>query len=52
LLQERLQQHVLACAAPGRELPGPLPAHEHEPDPATAITDGRLRPSATEEHDD
>jgi len=51
LLQQRLHEHLEATrAATGLELPGPLPAHEHEPDPATAITDGH--PSPTKEHDD
>ena len=53
LLQERLREHLSATrAATGLELPGPLPAHEHEPDPATAITDGHPDTSATKEHDD
>jgi 1-acyl-sn-glycerol-3-phosphate acyltransferase len=51
LLQRRMHEHLFATrAATGLELPGPLPTHEHEPDPATAITDGH--PSPTEEHDD
>jgi 1-acyl-sn-glycerol-3-phosphate acyltransferase len=51
LLQERLHEHIVATrAATGLELPGPLPADEREPDPATAITPDDT--SHTEEHDD
>jgi 1-acyl-sn-glycerol-3-phosphate acyltransferase len=50
-LQGRMREHLSETrAATGLELPGPLPAHEHEPDPATAVTDAG--PSHTEEHDD
>lgn len=60
-----LREHLLATldearALTGRELPGPLPAGEAEPDPRTAVvlppharrTTPRARPGATpEEHD-
>lgn len=53
LLQWRLREHLDAArAATGLELPGPLPPTEHEPDPATAITDEQPDPSRTEEHHD
>jgi 1-acyl-sn-glycerol-3-phosphate acyltransferase len=52
LLQERLHKHLFATrAATGLELPGPMPAEEREPDPATAVTPEH-HPSRTEEHDD
>ncbi len=40
----RLREHLLATleqalAATGRELPGPLPAEQVEPDPATGVTE-------------
>lgn len=42
LLHRRLLDHLDAArAATGLELPGPLPADEREPDPATAITDAQ-----------
>jgi 1-acyl-sn-glycerol-3-phosphate acyltransferase len=51
LLQRRMMEHLDAArATTGRSLPGPLPAHEREPDPATAITPDEM--SRTEEHDD
>ena len=51
LLQRRMMEHLDAArAATGRTLPGPIPAHEREPDPATAFTPDEL--SGTEEHDD
>lgn len=51
LLQRRMMEHLDAArAATGLSLPGPLPAHEREPDPATAITPDET--SRTEEHDD
>lgn len=51
LLQERLREHIAATrAATGLQLPGPLPADERDPDPATALTLDDT--SHTEEHDD
>jgi 1-acyl-sn-glycerol-3-phosphate acyltransferase len=53
LLHERLLENLDAArAATGRDLPGPLPADEREPDPATAINDEPTGSSRTEEHDD
>jgi 1-acyl-sn-glycerol-3-phosphate acyltransferase len=39
-----LREHMLteldhALAATGRQLPGPLPADDSDPDPATGVTD-------------
>ena len=40
LLREHMLVHLdLARASTGRELPGPLPADEVEPDPATGVTE-------------
>lgn len=40
LLREHMLVHLdHARASTGRELPGPLPAHEVEPDPATGVTE-------------
>lgn len=40
LLRERLQAHLVhARASTGRELPGPLPINDVEPDPATGVTE-------------
>jgi 1-acyl-sn-glycerol-3-phosphate acyltransferase len=51
LLQQRMREHLAAArSATGLEMPGPVPAHEREPDPATAITPDET--STTEEHDD
>ncbi|GAA1975634.1 hypothetical protein GCM10009798_41130 [Nocardioides panacihumi] len=53
LLQGRLRDHVDAVrVATGLELPGPMPATEREPDPATAINDEHTARSRTEEHHD
>lgn len=39
-LRERLQAHLVhARASTGRELPGPLPINDVEPDPATGVTE-------------
>jgi 1-acyl-sn-glycerol-3-phosphate acyltransferase len=52
LLQGELRRHLDdARALTGLELPGPVPAHEREPDPATALTD-EPRPPRTKEHHD
>ncbi|MCW2842437.1 MAG: phospholipid/glycerol acyltransferase [Nocardioides sp.] len=40
LLRERMLVHLdQARASTGRHLPGPLPAHDVEPDPATGVTE-------------
>jgi 1-acyl-sn-glycerol-3-phosphate acyltransferase len=40
LLREHLLSHLEhALAVTGRTLPGPLPADEVEPDPATGVTE-------------
>jgi 1-acyl-sn-glycerol-3-phosphate acyltransferase len=53
LLHRRLRESLDAArAATGRDLPGPLPADQREPDPATAINDEPTGPSSTEEHHD
>ena len=40
LLREHMLAHLdRALAMTGRELPGPLPATEVEPDPATGVTE-------------
>jgi 1-acyl-sn-glycerol-3-phosphate acyltransferase len=40
LIREHMLVHLdLAHASTGQELPGPLPADEVEPDPATGVTE-------------
>ena len=40
LIREHMLVHLdLARASTGQELPGPLPADEVEPDPATGVTE-------------
>ncbi|GAB7007221.1 hypothetical protein JCM18899A_46960 [Nocardioides sp. AN3] len=57
LLQRRLLEHLESARADmGLELPGPLPATDREPDPATALSDRALHeatdPTPNQEHDD